>query len=83
MIFQWGFIGNGRFFRICEKVRSRHEISPYAALRHLVVVAASSYLGLSEAWGLSEVVVAPKYLGVLTGLRIPSILAVMVRWCSE
>ena len=77
MIFQWGFIGNGRFFRICEKVRSRHEISPDVALHLLVVVAASSYLGLSEA-GVDQ-----KYLGVLTGLRIPSILAVMVRRCSE
>lgn len=83
MIFQWGFIGNGRFFRIREKVRSRHEISPDVALHLLVVVAASSYLGLSEAWGLSEAGVAQKYLGVLTGLRIPSILDVMVRRCSE
>ena len=77
MIFQWGFIGNGRFFRICEKVRRRHEISPDAALHHLVVVAASPCIGLSDAGA------APKCLGVLTGLRIQTILVVMVRQCSE
>ena len=77
MIFQWGFIGNGRFFRICEKVCRRHEISPDAALHHLVVVAASSCLGLSEAGAV------PKCLGVLTGLRVQTILVVMVRQCSE
>ena len=58
-------------------MRSRHEISPDVALHLLVVVAASSYLGLSEAGAV------PKCLGVLTGLRIPSILAVMVRQCTE
>ena len=77
MIFQWGFIGNGRFFRICEKVRRRHEISPYAALHHLVVVAASSCLGLSEAGAV------PKCLGVLIGLRVQTILVVMVRQRTE